>query len=182
MIHRAVTFILFVLMIRRPPRSTCTATLFPASTLFRSRSLGLALVELDPRIPSALFQEGLRGGHLEDLTQRLLLVGRVPVIGLGDAVADPVAEIARGVGTGVVDPVGKIGLVDVGGEAGLDLQLAADGLGGIARVGDLAGSEFGDELADAFRSEEHTSELQSLLRISYAVFCLKKKDRYIMKD
>src|SRR3546814_8357351 len=29
--------------------------------------------------------------------------------------------------------------------------------------------------ADIFRSEEHTSELQSLMRISYAVFCLKKK-------
>src|SRR3546814_2179484 len=29
--------------------------------------------------------------------------------------------------------------------------------------------------ADAERSEEHTSELQSLMRISYAVFCLKKK-------
>src|SRR3546814_4373782 len=32
------------------------------------------------------------------------------------------------------------------------------------------------ELA-AFRSEEHTSELQSLMRISYAVFCLKKKNK-----
>src|SRR3546814_1215869 len=31
------------------------------------------------------------------------------------------------------------------------------------------------ELSDRFRSEEHTSELQSLMRISYAVFCLKKK-------
>src|SRR3546814_2584835 len=31
------------------------------------------------------------------------------------------------------------------------------------------------ELHDCFRSEEHTSELQSLMRISYAVFCLKKK-------
>src|SRR3546814_6486354 len=30
-----------------------------------------------------------------------------------------------------------------------------------------------------FRSEEHTSELQSLMRISYAVFCLKKKKKYI---
>src|SRR3546814_10355079 len=30
----------------------------------------------------------------------------------------------------------------------------------------------------AFRSEEHTSELQSLMRISYAVFCLKKKNKY----
>src|SRR3546814_4773615 len=32
-----------------------------------------------------------------------------------------------------------------------------------------------EELLDEFRSEEHTSELQSLMRISYAVFCLKKK-------
>src|SRR3546814_6210482 len=31
------------------------------------------------------------------------------------------------------------------------------------------------------RSEEHTSELQSLMRISYAVFCLKKKNTYIDK-
>src|SRR3546814_3593479 len=30
----------------------------------------------------------------------------------------------------------------------------------------------------SFRSEEHTSELQSLMRISYAVFCLKKKNKY----
>src|SRR3546814_10083495 len=33
----------------------------------------------------------------------------------------------------------------------------------------------GTDLTDATRSEEHTSELQSLMRISYAVFCLKKK-------
>src|SRR3546814_7367208 len=32
------------------------------------------------------------------------------------------------------------------------------------------------------RSEEHTSELQSLMRISYAVFCLKKKNNYIHKQ
>src|SRR3546814_5722365 len=34
----------------------------------------------------------------------------------------------------------------------------------------------------AYRSEEHTSELQSLMRISYAVFCLKKKNRSISKQ
>src|SRR3546814_5441109 len=33
----------------------------------------------------------------------------------------------------------------------------------------------GQDLAQRLRSEEHTSELQSLMRISYAVFCLKKK-------
>src|SRR3546814_6320549 len=44
------------------------------------------------------------------------------------------------------------------------------GAGGIARC-----SGDPDIVADARRSEEHTSELQSLMRISYAVFCLKKK-------
>src|SRR3546814_6725976 len=34
----------------------------------------------------------------------------------------------------------------------------------------------------SFRSEEHTSELQSLMRISYAVFCLKKKTKTILKQ
>src|SRR3546814_7831535 len=38
-----------------------------------------------------------------------------------------------------------------------------------------------DEIMMAFRSEEHTSELQSLMRISYAVFCLKKK-RSMIQD
>src|SRR3546814_17609027 len=35
-----------------------------------------------------------------------------------------------------------------------------------------------DDAEEPFRSEEHTSELQSLMRISYAVFCLKKKISY----
>src|SRR3546814_4611966 len=37
-------------------------------------------------------------------------------------------------------------------------------------------------LSSRKRSEEHTSELQSLMRISYAVFCLKKKNRIHHKD
>src|SRR3546814_4615914 len=36
-------------------------------------------------------------------------------------------------------------------------------------------------LANDYRSEEHTSELQSLMRISYAVFCLKKKKKNTMQ-
>src|SRR3546814_6550068 len=36
------------------------------------------------------------------------------------------------------------------------------------------------ERLEAGRSEEHTSELQSLMRISYAVFCLKKKKKYTL--
>src|SRR3546814_5500613 len=38
-------------------------------------------------------------------------------------------------------------------------------------------SRYGTGHSEAIRSEEHTSELQSLMRISYAVFCLKKKKR-----
>src|SRR3546814_6135668 len=43
------------------------------------------------------------------------------------------------------------------------------GLGAVARIGVPRWT------VDRLRSEEHTSELQSLMRISYAVFCLKKK-------
>src|SRR3546814_3496941 len=39
--------------------------------------------------------------------------------------------------------------------------------------------ESGRSIDDGHRSEEHTSELQSLMRISYAVFCLKKKKKEI---
>src|SRR3546814_8901803 len=41
----------------------------------------------------------------------------------------------------------------------------------------FAAPGYGSTPMMAFRSEEHTSELQSLMRISYAVFCLKKKQR-----
>src|SRR3546814_5229950 len=39
-----------------------------------------------------------------------------------------------------------------------------------------------EESPDSLRSEEHTSELQSLMRISYAVFCLKKKNKNKQKQ
>src|SRR3546814_8256472 len=42
-------------------------------------------------------------------------------------------------------------------------------------VGEFTRRHVGDRLLIGARSEEHTSELQSLMRISYAVFCLKKK-------
>src|SRR3546814_3855658 len=52
----------------------------------------------------------------------------------------------------------------------------------IRQFEDIIYAEVGDEAKDkrvaSARSEEHTSELQSLMRISYAVFCLKKKKTY----
>src|SRR3546814_1654691 len=48
----------------------------------------------------------------------------------------------------------------------------------VARRLDVAGPEIDLKGGNAERSEEHTSELQSLMRISYAVFCLKKKKQH----
>src|SRR3546814_1879317 len=58
------------------------------------------------------------------------------------------------------------------GPAAMFHRFSADGL--VRRI--VAVVDHGDGLAVAGRSEEHTSELQSLMRISYAVFCLKKKN------
>src|SRR3546814_2805585 len=91
-------------MIRRPPRSTRTDTLFPYTTLFRS---------------------------------------------IGDACARRFRHGRSGPGAGAAET----GRVPPGGAAGAPAERRRR------------------------RSEEHTSELQSLMRISYAVFCLKKKKR-----
>src|SRR3546814_6124017 len=107
----------FFLMIRTPPRSTRTDTLFPYTTLFRSQQR--------QRDFSRTRIEGLR------------------VVVLDRARCDREA--------GLLDEVARAHLV--------------------AHQVDL----FGCWPDEADRSEEHTSELQSLMRISYAVFCLKKK-------
>src|SRR3546814_11096310 len=92
----------FFLMIRRPPRSTRTDTLFPYTTLFRSQLVGEQALEVTPNRSV-----------------------RVPVLSV-----EQFTEVTN-------------------------IRLEIEG-----------------------RSEEHTSELQSLMRISYAVFCLKKKKTY----
>src|SRR3546814_8065673 len=106
-------------MIRRPPRSTSTDTLFPYTTLFRS--LDLAPYEIVPTEHS-------------------------------DAAAVAAVAMVR---------AGKA-------EALMKGALHTDEL-----MHDVVDGTLG--LRTKRRSEEHTSELQSLMRISYAVFCLKKK-------
>src|SRR3546814_6400643 len=104
-------------MIRRPPRSTRTDTLFPYTTLFRSLERKMATDKrLDPPCP---IDTALRRPMIEDCG-----------FDVGETKVDPIA--------GAVRP-------------GCDPGRTAP------------------------RSEEHTSELQSPMRISYAVFCLKKK-------
>src|SRR3546814_6360022 len=71
---------------------------------------------------------------------------------------------------------------------GADEVLQRSGVEGIVaiyRIDDIAdansGTVGGRTLRHSVRSEEHTSELQSLMRISYAVFCLKKKNKNIIE-
>src|SRR3546814_4322499 len=93
-----------------------------------------------------------------------------------------------------VTPVAKeraAGLVPIDDEKRSKLDEKVDGFISDLVAQDANSPEFGarvdqivnmgrKEIADAAgqRSEEHTSELQSLMRISYAVFCLKKKNEY----
>src|SRR3546814_3171164 len=108
-------------MIRRPPRSTRTDTLFPYTTLFRS-----------------------------------LLVMTIPKLRLAPAfemLGEPPVPLIK------ERPVQK-GAIRHQSPLNTGLRFAA---------------KASKARRKSFRSEEHTSELQSLMRISYAVFCLNKK-------
>src|SRR3546814_10851778 len=126
-------------MIRRPPRSTRTDTLFPYTTLFRSLP--------DPEQDSA---RAIR-------PEWLVVIGICTHLGcvpLGQKVADP-----RGGWGGWFCPCHG-SHYDTSGRVRK---------GPAPRNLVVPPYAFLDD-----RSEEHTSELQSLMRISYAVFCLKK--------
>src|SRR3546814_7633557 len=131
-------------MIRQPPRSTRTDTLFPYTTLFRSGEIDASAILFGDNLLRSL---GRDLGN--DLTQ---MVG----VNSGNLAT------LRGVG---IELTGD-GLLTI--DSGkLDANLV-DKLDQVRSV-----FEYGFETSS--RSEEHTSELQSLMRISYAVFCLKKK-------
>src|SRR3546814_2811181 len=129
-------------MIRRPPRSTRTYTLFPYTTLFRSE---LETSQKDPLLDAD---------------------GNPVVDDDGRFVADPASPQRIAYRTdGIYWDAGVVW------RPSLRTQLEA-------HVGRRYDSwvYFGSlSHAMSERSEEHTSELQSLMRNSYAVFCLKKK-------
>src|SRR3546814_751298 len=171
-------FLLFFLMIRRPPRSTRTDTLFPYTTLFRSAddlAHALHLVEarevhqhreageqLKPLGKAAEHRERARdilvavdaeGAEIVVLRAHLVIFEEHAIFALGHA--DRVEQVRV---SGDVDGFH----VAERGQHHLDL-------------GRLEHAAIFVVVAILHRSEEHTSELQSLMRISYAVFCLKKK-------
>src|SRR3546814_9294198 len=125
---------IFFLMIRRPPRSTRTDTLFPYTTLFRSAT--------NP--PFSLFREYI--GQLVQHDKDFIILGNMN------------AATCREV-----------------------FPLFSDNrvwYGESIRSGDrkfYVPDSYPLNAANCGRSEEHTSELQSLMRIPYAVFCLKQK-------
>src|SRR3546814_3639092 len=113
----------FFLLIRRPPRSTRTDTLFPYTSLCRS--------------PMSRRDAG--GG----ISMRNTQPGERLAVGLNDACTIHIrGRNADRITVAAVSPQGAFQPLERG----------------------------------SARSEEHTSELQSLMRISYAVFCLKKKN------
>src|SRR3546814_4658103 len=158
-----ITVLFFVLMIRRPPRSTRTDTLFPYTTLFRSER---AVVEQQRDEVEHVARVHLAG------VQRAA-AGQVQRTGDGDAVAvDGLARLRQ-----LAVAAGLRGQVDDH-AAGLHAGHHRCGNDHRRRApGHRGGADDHVDALEVFaqRSEEHTSELQSLMRISYAVFCLKKK-------
>src|SRR3546814_3243717 len=141
-------------MIRRPPRSTRTDTLFPYTTLFRSvRQVEVVLLD-----------------HVED--QAIAVVARLDAVDLAVELVrelGDVGEVLQALLRRVLrHRQGVLGAFQVGAQH-LDRALFAI-LGDVGLHGRHPVAE-----EDVDRSEEHTSELQSLMRNSYAVFCLKKK-------
>src|SRR3546814_3947377 len=99
----------------------------------------------------------------------MLEAGDLVVLAGEDAGA---VERARGGGVERVDREARLARARDAGDAGEGAK--RDGRGDVSQVV-RGGAAHGELLARALRSEEHTSELQSLMRNSYAVFCLKKK-------
>src|SRR3546814_4060736 len=141
-------------MSRRTPIATRTATLLPSTTLVRSARVDGTLVaatrgggSLSARVEASFGIDGLGARSRADA---------MPLLPLSRQGAD--ASFRKlAVEAALVQPVG----------AGVQIAINA-----------RAQTAFGKPLVNAEQigsSEEHTSELQSLMRISYAAFCLKKK-------
>src|SRR3546814_4189880 len=131
--------VFFFLMIRRPPESTRTDTLFPYTTLFRSPVCRIA-----------------RSGKASRAWLSMAFVGaRRLLVGIDDARDQ---RVAHHIAAGELR----------NGNSRYGLQK----LHGVTKPAALAARQID-------RSEEHTSELQSLMRISYAVFCLKKQNKQL---
>src|SRR3546814_4011887 len=148
---------MFLLMIRRPPRSTRTDTLFPYTTLFRSPWL-------------AISDDGRTGQ---------IMKGGQPFRPVYRALWDPAMRLEEMDRHGVDVQIISSTPIMFGYEYPAQRTAAWT-----ERINDMGREQFARNPARLKslaqvplqeRSEEHTSELQSLMRITYAVFCLNKQ-------
>src|SRR3546814_1893790 len=139
-------------MCRRPPRSTRTATLFPYATLFRSHQLVDFVDQADAflhHVAGAVHRAVVLHGALHlvaDLRRRAAALGVAEMIEPGQRLVAGLRQVAV-------------------------LGTLLDHLGGADRGGAAKHHEVDQRVGTEPRSEEQTSELQSLMRNSYAVFC-----------
>src|SRR3546814_1149260 len=133
-------------MIRRPPRSTRTDTLFPYTTLFRSFTSSFDR----PNIRYTVVQKDNGSAQLRDFLETHR--GKAGIVYC----------LSRKKVEKTATALAELGYDALPYHAGLDAATRAENQRRFLR----------DEGVVIVRSEEHTSELQSLMRISYAVFCL----------
>src|SRR3546814_4543761 len=174
-------------MIRRPPRSTRTDTLFPDTTLFRSVA---NQVSVDYLKTEDFARRPLAWLDLISRNQGTTL-SYSPTFGY-DICARRISsqtnvaerfDLSRwrvaGNGADMIRPDVMQSFVDAFAEAGFQASafLPSYGLAEATLAVSIMppGEGIVVELVEETRSEEHTSELQSLMRNSYPVFCLKKK-------
>src|SRR3546814_3075741 len=158
-------------MIRLPPGSTRTDTLFPytgSSDLVMAATLANAVVK---QVILRLLERGLdtaalavTSGQLDPIVRRLSNI--VPAIVIWRGI-----KLVPHLPAGVIDVTQNV----VSAFIALTIVLAISA--GLNLVNNLYQRRPDAASRPIKRSEEHTSELQSLMRISYAVFCLKKKQQ-----
>src|SRR3546814_3651178 len=148
--------ILLFLIRRLQPRATLTTTLFPYTTLFRSLGRDREVTE------------EARPGDIVGIPNH-------GTLRVGDTLSERSGIIFTGLPDFAPEILRRVRLDDpmkIKQMRKALLDLAEEGIARVFRP--LVGSNW---VVGVVRSEEHTSELQSLMRISYAVFCLKKKKR-----
>src|SRR3546814_3462190 len=142
-------------MIRRPPRSTRTDTLFPYTTLFRSATSRLIDTVNQSRAALAAAEAGVGEAQATVAETQSNLARLQQVYKLSGGKVPSKTELDAGRANY------SRAMASVRSAEAQVLQARAQ----------LATAQTNLDKARIYRSEEHTSELQSLMRISYAVFC-----------
>src|SRR3546814_4373377 len=151
-------------MIRRPPRSTRTDTLFPYTTLFRS--------ELHNNGSDTVSVEGWSVQYASSSGSTWQVTPLAGSVGPGGYYL--VKQNDGAGGTQDLPTPDAVGTVSMSGSNGkVALSESTTALGGSCPTGNADFVGYGSANCSE-RSDEHTSELQSLMRTSYAVLCLKQ--------